>query len=81
MFLRNIRFRMLVKPKLDSILFNIVEVVAIFLCPDYVKPSGWARSKASIDSDIQLRTRSKPIVEIMMGDKWFGINDNLADFH
>jgi hypothetical protein len=81
MFLRNIRFRMSIKPKLDSILFDIVEVITIFLCPNDVKPSGWAGSKASIDSDIQFRTWSKPIVEIMIADEWFSIQEDLADFH
>ncbi len=79
MFLRNIRFRMSIKPKLDSILLEIVEVVAILLCPDNVKPSRWARSKASIDSDIQARPWTQSIVETMMANKWFSIEEDLAD--
>lgn len=69
MFLGNVRFRVSIKPKLDPVFFDIVEVVAIFLCPDDIKPSGQAGSKPCIDSNIQFRTWSKPIVEIMMADK------------
>jgi len=72
MLWRCVGFGMSVEAKFDAVVFGVVEVITVFLCPDDVEASTGTRPKPCFDGHAQFGLWVEPTVETVMADQWFG---------